>query len=51
MIEPCASDQFKQAAQRPLRAGLKVDLVETLLKTRMLTADEGIRLAEKLSHS
>lgn len=47
LVQPCGSDEFKQAARRPMKAGLKVDQAEKSLKLKMLTVKEGLELAKQ----
>jgi dTDP-4-dehydrorhamnose reductase len=46
LITPITSRKFQQPAIRPLNAGLKIDKAAKLLKTRLLTFDEALKLMD-----
>jgi len=44
LISPVTTSELGQTARRPMRGGLKIDLAKKLLKSRLLTFEEGLRL-------
>jgi len=46
LIEPIATTDLGQAARRPLRGGLKIDLAKSKLKTGLLTFEEALKLMD-----
>ncbi len=48
LVHPCLSSDFKQAAARPMRAGLIVKKAEAVFGQKMLSADEGLEKTVRL---
>jgi dTDP-4-dehydrorhamnose reductase len=44
LIQPITTKELGQAADRPLRGGLNINRAEKMLKTRLLSFDDGLRL-------
>lgn len=44
LIEPVSTQEFGQVAMRPLNAGLRIEKVQGLLKTRLVDYLEGLRI-------
>lgn len=46
LIAPITTAELGQTAKRPLRGGLKIDLARAILKTKLLTLDEALKLMD-----
>ena len=44
LISPVTTSELEQTARRPMRGGLKIDLAKKLLKSQLLSFDEGLQL-------
>lgn len=47
LIQPIGTSELGQTAKRPLKGGLKIDLAESKLKTRLLKLDEALSLMDR----